>query len=337
MFPVLSRKTQRETRPRHLIEGAAKEIGGHIETSFGPRGMYKLTQEGEVLSSASEIVGSLEKTPFMDVIAKEISDKERENHDGTTTTAVFMEKLIDRASKLRDEGLSIPTILAGYSKTMVTMEEELGRIRRDFARDDLESVEKVVRDTVSKFGYEKIGDELKDAFLYLEGEDPDKDNIKIYLDEKARGSSVIKGLILDYDKKREDMPDSLDHGRVLLIHDLKPKKTTFDSKIEIRDTGSYLDLIGSEERELRQKVERIVDLGANLVLAKGEIDDRAAYLFAKRGIVAVEKVNDEDIKGVSRSTGALLTSSADVSSSTIGECGAVSASAGGCAGGICHI
>jgi chaperonin GroEL (HSP60 family) len=55
--------------------------------------MYKFTEDGAVLSSAIEIVNSLEKSPFMDILAKEAEAQEEECSDGTATVAILTEKL----------------------------------------------------------------------------------------------------------------------------------------------------------------------------------------------------------------------------------------------------
>ena len=74
------------------------------------------------------------------------------------------------------------------------------------------------------------------------------------------------------------------------------------------------------------------------MLVKGEIDERAAKMLAERGIMAFEKVSEEDIKAVAKSTGATPTTMENISSEYLGESGNVVADENaGCAGGVCHV
>jgi hypothetical protein len=57
MFRLFEKDLYKDDKPLGLAEDAADEI----ETNFGPDGVYKFTEDGDVLSSA--IVNSLEKSP----------------------------------------------------------------------------------------------------------------------------------------------------------------------------------------------------------------------------------------------------------------------------------
>jgi len=71
MFRLFEKDLYKDDKPLSLAEDAADEIERRIETNFGPNGMYKLTEDGAVLSSAIEIINSLERVPLWMCLLRE--------------------------------------------------------------------------------------------------------------------------------------------------------------------------------------------------------------------------------------------------------------------------
>jgi len=337
MFRVFEKDIYKEENPLGLAGDAAEEIERKIETNFGPDGMYKLTQDGSILSSAIEIVNSLEKSPFMDILAREMKAQQDECSDGTATVAIFTEKLLKEAALLKDRGLQAPAIIKGYLKASEIVEEEIEKLKKKMDREDVEGIEKVLKDILSKHGYEKLGSYIRDAFLFLSDDELRDDSVSLWADEKADEAEVIKGLVLDYNKKREDMPDGVEDAKVLLLYELKTKKPAYDAKIRANSFEDYRGFVDVERENMKRIVERIAELGVNFVAVKGEIDDMAAELFARKGIIAVEKVKDKDLEKIARATGAKMTTTYDISAEYVGTCGTIETESGACAGGVCHV
>jgi chaperonin GroEL (HSP60 family) len=67
------------------------------------------------------------------------------------------------------------------------------------------------------------------------------------------------------------------------------------------------------------------------------MSDIAAELFARDGIIAVEKVKEKDLGKMARATGAKLTTVYDISAEYVGSCGTIETESGSCAGGVCHV
>jgi T-complex protein 1 subunit zeta len=337
MFRLFEKDLYKDDKPLGLAEDAADEIERRIETNFGPNGMYKFTEDGAVLSSAIEIVNSLEKSPFMDILAKEAEAQDEECSDGTATVAILTEKLLKEASLLKDQGLQAPVIIKGYLKASDTIEEEIERLKGEMDREDVEGIDRVLRDVLSKHGYEKLGSHIRDSFLFLSDEELRDDSASLWTDEKSDKAEVIKGLVLDYNKKREDMPDKVENAKVLLLYELKTKKPAYDAKIRAGSVEDYRGFVDAEREDMKRIAERIAELGVNFVAVKGEMSDIAAELFARKGIIAVEKVKEKDLGKMARATGAKLTTVYDISAEYVGSCGAIETESGSCTGGVCHV
>jgi len=85
------------------------------------------------------------------------------------------------------------------------------------------------------------------------------------------------------------MPDKVENAKVLLLYELKTKKPTYDAKIRAGSVENYRGFVDAESEDMRRVAERIAELGVNFVAVKGEMSDIAAELFARDGIIAVEK------------------------------------------------
>jgi chaperonin GroEL (HSP60 family) len=68
---------------------------------------------------------------------------------------------------------------------------------------------------------------------------------------------------------------------------------------------SFLD---EEERMLKSMVDKIIEVGANIVIAQKGIDDVAQHYLAKAGIMAVRRIKKSDIERLHKSTGAAIVS-----------------------------
>jgi chaperonin GroEL (HSP60 family) len=63
-----------------------------------------------------------------------------------------------------------------------------------------------------------------------------------------------------------------------------------------------------EERMLKEMVNKIVESGANVVIAQKGIDDVVQHFLAKKGIMAVRRIKKSDVERVHKTTGAAIVS-----------------------------
>jgi len=145
------------------------------------------------------------------------------------------------------------------------------------------------------------------------------------------------GLKLDYNRIREDMPEEIENATIALLDKLAPRKTNIDIRINITSAELYSMVSKMEDKELEEYVDKLVDLGVKAVFVKDEIDPRIADMLARKNITAFEKIKEGDIKEISRSTGAKLTSILSLSKEDLGFVGILDDSESEeCIGGVCR-
>jgi chaperonin GroEL (HSP60 family) len=97
-----------------------------------------------------------------------------------------------------------------------------------------------------------------------------------------------------------------------------------EAEIKISTPGELQKYLDQEEQIVKDIVDRIAATGANVVLCQLGIEELAQHFFAKANILAVERVERNDMDKLIRATGAkLITSVDDFSSSDIGTAGLV--------------
>ena len=160
---------------------------------------------------------------------------------------------------------------------------------------------------------EKVGDEYR----------VDIDDVKV---EKKPGTSVaqtqlIKGIVLDKEVVHAGMPKRIEDAKIALINSpLEIEKTEFDAKINISDPSQIKKFLDEENSMLKSMVDKLVEIGANVVICQKGMDDIAQHYLAKNGILAVRRVKESDMTKLGKATGArVVTNLEDLTTKDLGK------------------
>ncbi|MFH1682858.1 MAG: thermosome subunit beta, partial [Candidatus Woesearchaeota archaeon] len=175
---------------------------------------------------------------------------------------------------------------------------------------------------------EKLADLIVKAVKGVaQGNQVDIENVKV---EKRTGSStdqseLVEGILLDKEKVHPSMPELVKEARIALLDcALEIKNTEIDAKIQITDPNQLQAFLDSEEKTLRDMVEKIKDSTANVVICQKGIDDLAQHFMAKANIFAIRRVKKSDMEALAKATGGKIVSSLkELNSTDLGEAGLV--------------
>merc|ERR1719454_337027 len=107
---------------------------------------------------------------------------------------------------------------------------------------------------------------------------------------------------------------------VLLNVELELKAERDNAEVRITDVASYQKVVDAEWEIIYDKLAKIVASGANIVLSRLAIGDLATQYFADRGLFCAGRVDDSDMKRMSKAIGAQVqTSCNDLNASVLGE------------------
>ncbi len=327
---VLREDTER-TRGRDAQRNnimAAIVISEAVKSCLGPKGMDKMLVDGfgdvTVSNDGATILKEMDVAhPAAKMVIEVAKTVDAEVGDGTTTAAILTGDLLKQAEVLLDQKIHPTTIISGYRKAAIKalavvddVAEDVDpaatdykKILIDVAKTSMSS--KFVsgnRDTLSKTVVDAVLAVAKDI---PEGEELNIENIPR---QKQIGMTVdktelVKGLVLDKEVVHAGMPKKIVGAKIALLESaLEVTKTEFDAKISITDPSAMTSFLDEEDRMLKEMVSKIVESGANVVIAQKGIDDVIQHYLAKEGIMAVRRIKKSDVERVHKTTGAAIVS-----------------------------
>jgi thermosome len=298
---------------------AAKTIAEAVKSSLGPKGMDKMLVDssGDVIitSDGRTILDKMDiEHPAAKMMVEVAKTQDAEVGDGTTTAVILAGELLGKAEELIDKGVHPTVIVEGYVKAADKALETLENIAIPVKPAEKGFLKRVAATSMaSKLVAEKkeqlaeIAVEVVLSVARKVGEDyvVDLDDITI---EKKPGESLtetrlIEGLVLDKEVVHSGMPKRVEKAKIALLESaLEIKKTEFDAKINIELPEQMVSFLREEESMLKAMVEKIVATEANVVICQKGIDDMAQHFLARKGVLAVQRVKESDIKKLAMAT-----------------------------------
>jgi len=122
-------------------------------------------------------------------------------------------------------------------------------------------------------------------------------------------TQLVYGIVLDKEVVHPGMPRRVEKARIALLDaPLEIEKPEIDAEIRISDPTQMKAFLQQEEEILMKYVEKLVEVGANVVITQKGIDEVAQHFLAKKGILAVRRVKRSDLEKLERATGGRIVS-----------------------------
>ena len=298
---------------------AARTIAEAVKSSLGPKGMDKMMVDssGDVIitSDGRTILDKMDiEHPAAKMMVEVAKTQDAEVGDGTTTSVILAGELLGKAEELIDKGVHPTVIVEGYIEAADKALETLENIAISVKPKDKAFLKKVAATSMASklvsANKEQLADIAVGAILRVvqkAGENylVDLDDIMV---EKKPGESMsetrlIEGLVLDKEVVHSGMPKRVEKAKIALLESaLEIKKTEFDAKINIELPEQMDSFLREEESMLKAMVEKIVAAGANVVICQKGIDDMVQHFLARKGVLAVQRVKESDMKKLGMAT-----------------------------------
>jgi len=316
---------------------AAKLVAELVKTSLGPRGLDKMlvdslgdvtiTNDGATI--LKEIDAQHPAAKMMVEISKTI---DTEVGDGTTSSVIFAGALLEKAEKLLEKDVHSTVIIDGYEAASTKALELLAKLAKAIQPDDRESLIKIAKTSMqSKLVSEDsvpLSKLVVDAILKIVEIDGDKhsvdlDNLKV--EKKPGGSiddtSLINGIVLDKEIVHSGMPTKIEKARIALVNAaLEVEKTEMSAEIRISDPTQMQQFLEEENKMLKSMVDKIHNIGANVLICQKGIDDISQHYLSKHGVLAVRRVKESDMTKLAKATGGRISTNLDdISASDLGS------------------
>jgi len=323
------RQSGQDVRTQNVT--AAMAIANIVKTSLGPIGLDKMLVDeiGDVTitNDGATILAQLDiEHPAAKVLVELAALQDQEVGDGTTSVVIIAAELLKRANELVKNGIHPTVVMSGYR---IAVKEAVKYIKSNLVvTTDTLKQENVVNAAKTSMSSKIIGSE-SDFFANLavkaaQGVTLEKagrkkcpiGNIHILKSHglSALDSELVDGFALNCGRASQQMPKVLGLNSqepvkiAFLDFNLQKHKMQMGVQIVVTDTKEVENIRQREMDITKEKVLKILEAGAKVILTTKGIDDLCLKYFVEAGAIAVRRVKKEDIKRIAKATGGTLVS-----------------------------
>ena len=318
------RVTGQEVRTQNVT--AALSVANVVKTSLGPIGLDKMLVDdlGEVTitNDGATILAQLEvEHPAARVLVQLSEMQDKEVGDGTTSVVILASEMLKRANELVKNTIHPTSIMSGYRLAMKesikfikdNMAVKTATLGRDVAFN-------IARTTLSSkiFGRESefFANLAVDAMNAVKTESADTGKaiypIKAVGIIKQHGrsfkdSQLINGYVMYGGRAGQGMPQHIKGAKIALLDiDLRKSKMAMGVSVVVTDPKKLEDIRQREADITKERIQMILNAGANVILTTKGIDDMAIKYFVESGALAVRRCKKDDLRRIAKLTGATM-------------------------------
>jgi len=314
----LKRTYGTEARRYNLL--AARLIADLVKGFLGPRGLEKMfidiLGEVTVTKDGATFLRKIDvEHPAAKVIIEAANAVDNAVGDGTTSVVVLAGALVEKAEGLLEIGVSPSRILDGYHNAMHMALEIVRKVSIETTNHDKKIMRYLIETCLRSKAVSHFTEEVFIPSLVVDGICEIADFSRRYLEvddikieEKIGNSSdteLVHGTVIDKTIDDSSMPRIIENAKILLLDsDIQDERTKTDAEIRISDSSQMTAFIKKKNSNLLQKIQYVIESGANVIFSRGGIDSLALNHFAKNKMLTVRRVKENDLLWLAKATGA---------------------------------
>lgn len=279
-------------------------------------GEVVITNDGATILQNMEV-----QSPAAKILIELAGLQDKEVGDGTTSVVIIASELLRNGVDLIHQGIHPTSVISGFRLAMresckyiesnlaVSVDELDENCLKNCARTSMNS--KFLNTDSAFFSQMAV-----DAILATKSVDSLTNKakysnksiniIKIH-GQSALDSSILPGYAIHMGRATQSMPEIINNAKIACLDfELRKVKMQLGVQILITDPNELERIRMREADIIKERIEKILLAGANVVLTTKGIDDMALKYFVNAGALACRRVSRTDIKRIAKLTGAIL-------------------------------
>lgn len=305
---------------------AISSIANIVKTSLGPQGLDKMMVDdiGDVVitNDGATILNNLSvEHPAAKVLVELAQLQDKEVGDGTTSVVIIAAELLKRGNELIQNKIHPTTVMSGFR---TALKESIKFIQNKMVlKLDTVSKDILIKCANTTLNSKLIGPEANhfsplvvDAILNSKVPQLDGSNkypVKSISILKAHGKSttesfLVDGFAIQTYRGAQGMPMTVKKAKVACL-DMSLNKFRLNLGVQVLiDNPENLEKIRQKEMDItKERCQKLIKAGANVIVCTKGIDEFAIKYFVEVGAIALRRVSKEELKQISKATGAKIT------------------------------
>ena len=288
---------------------AVRAITAAVEGTIGPKGLDTMLVDssGEVIitNDGVTILDKMEVNhPAANMMINIAKAQQAEVGDGTTTATIMAGGLVSEGVNQVLRGVPIARVIEGVKYGIACALEQI-KLR---AREIKDINDPILRSIAMIAGreYEDIADLVVRAARLIGFDKLCEHKFKlsdIIMAKEGADNEVFMGVIVHKERMNQEMPLTVSQAKLLFIDDaLEPEKI----EDEALNTEAGFKLSRELQCEFKDNINKIVELGVQVVLVDRGVHPIAEEILTDAGIMVIQRVPTEDLRRGAEHVGARM-------------------------------
>ncbi|MDQ7789644.1 MAG: TCP-1/cpn60 chaperonin family protein [Clostridia bacterium] len=294
-----------------LITNAAavRAIAAAVEGTLGPKGLDTMLVDrfGDVIitNDGVTILTRMEAThPAARMVINIAKAQEEEVGDGTTTATIMAGQMVGTGVELVARGVPVSRVIEGLRLGLRYALQAMREVAIPVAGLDDPKVAQVA--LVAGREHSDIADLVAKAAALVGEEKLAERNFKladIVMAREGAENEVFQGVIVNKQRMNRQMPERLEDVSVLVVDDaLEPEEVEDEALGTESGFARYMVL----QEEFRSNLQKVVDLGVNLVLVDRGVSDLAEEVLTDAGVMVIQRILNKELRRATEHSGARM-------------------------------